>query len=177
LPIKRLAVALAIAITCGAWAPEEGQPTVERQDFEAWLGQYVTSHLTAKRCWRYEVLVDRWQPDFPEVPKVIVMAVMAKESACLPDADDGVSVGLMAVTPRDWLFTRDELLDAPTNIYAGMYVLNGALQKADGDMALALAAYNCGWESLDAGKCIDGGGHEYAASVLNYWLPIIEEGE
>jgi hypothetical protein len=42
-------------------------------------------------------------------------------------------------------------------------------------MALALAAYNCGWESLNAGKCIRGGGHDYAASVLGEWLPVIEE--
>jgi len=167
--------ALAVAILCGAWVPIDSQETVGRAEFEAWLGQWVTAHLTAIRCWHYEPLVDRWQPDFPDVPKGVVLAVMAKESACMPGMDDGMSVGLMAVTPRDWLFSKAELLNPATNVYAGMFILNSALEQGQGDMALALAAYNCGWESLNAGRCIDGGGHDYAADILNYWLPIVEE--
>jgi soluble lytic murein transglycosylase-like protein len=176
LSLKHLAMALAVAFMCSGWAPVDGQPTVARPEFEAWLGQWVTARLTAGRCWHYAPLVDRWNPDF-DLPREVVLALMAKESACLPNQDDGVSVGLMAVTPRPWLFSEAELRTPATNIYAGMFVLNGALNQAGGDMALALAAYNCGWESLNAGKCINGGGHDYAADVLNYWLPIIEEGE
>jgi soluble lytic murein transglycosylase-like protein len=149
--------------------------TVPRAELEGWLGGWVTARLTADRCWRYETLVDRWQPDFPDLPKDVVLAVMAKESAGIPNAHDGTSVGLMAVTPRSWLFSEAELLNPATNVYAGMFILNSALEQADGDMALALAAYNCGWESLIAENCIKGGGHDYAASVLGEWLPVIEE--
>lgn len=172
--LKHLAVA--VALMCSAWAPADGQPTVDRPEFEAWLGKWVTARLTTQRCWTYAPLVDRWNPDF-DLPREVVLAVMAKESACMPGMDDGVSVGLMAVTPRPWLFSEAELLQPGLNVYAGMFVLHSALEQADGDMALALAAYNCGWESLNAGKCIRGGGHDYAADVLGYWLPIVEEGE
>jgi soluble lytic murein transglycosylase-like protein len=173
LSLKHLAVAVALA--CSAWAPVDVE-TVPRPEFEAWLGKWVTSHLTAQRCRRYLPLVDRWNPDF-DLPREVVLAVMAKESACLEGTDDGTSVGLMAVTPRPWLFSHAELLQPGLNVYAGMFVLHSALEQADGDMALALAAYNCGFESLEAGRCIDGGGYDYAASVLTYWLPIVEEAE
>jgi soluble lytic murein transglycosylase-like protein len=169
-----VAVILWLALT--AWVPMDGPVTVTRPRFEAWMGQWVTSHLTAARCWRYVSLVDRWNPDF-DLPREVVLAVMAKESACYPNMDDGLSIGLMAVTPRPWLFSEEELRRPDLNIYAGMYILASALRKGDGDLPLALAAYNCGWESLKEGKCIDGGGHDYAASVLGYWLPIIEEGK
>ena len=148
--------------------------TVPRQEFESWLGKWITSHLTVSRCWRYAPLVDRWNPDF-DLPREVVLAVMAKESACMEGTDDGTSVGLMAVTPRPWLFSEAELLQPATNVYAGMFILASALRQAEGDMRLALAAYNCGWESLIAENCIKGGGHDYADSVLDYWLPLIEE--
>ena len=174
LSIRRLAAWLLAAFLCSAYAPMEPEWTVSRQEFEGWLGRWVTSRLTVKRCLQYEPLIERWNPDFG-LPENVVLAVMAKESACLANAHDGTSVGLMAVTPRSWLFSEAELRSPATNVYAGMFILSGALKKADGDMALALAAYNCGWESLAAGKCIAGGGHDYTASVLTYWLPIVEE--
>lgn len=105
-----------------------------------------------------------------------MLAVAAKESACIPTMDDGVSVGLMAVTPRSWLFADDDLRNPAINIYAGMFILNAALHSSEnesGTMREALAAYNCGWVSLKRGVCISAGGWAYADSVLDYWLPLM----
>jgi soluble lytic murein transglycosylase-like protein len=105
----------------------------------------------------------------------LILAVMAKESHCNPYADDGVSVGVMAVTPRPNWWTREQLLNVRINIYAGMNILANAIEQSDGDIRTALAAYNCGWESLNAGKCIPAGGYTYADDVINFWLPRFEE--
>jgi len=56
-----------------------------------------------------------------------------------------------------------------------MFVLSAALDQAGGDYRTALAAYNCGWESLEEDRCIDGGGWDYADKVMTFWLPIVEE--
>ena len=133
--------------------------------------QMVTARLTLWRCFRYEPLIDRWNAEF-QLSKNLVIAVMAKESSCFPDADDGTSVGLMAITPRSWLFPREELIKPDINIYTGMFMLFNILQQSDGDVRDALGAYNCGWVSLNAGKCIGGGGYAYADDILNTWLPL-----
>jgi len=44
-----------------------------------------------------------------------------------------------------------------------------------GDVHRGLAAYNCGWDSLNAGKCLSFGGPAYADKVLEFWLPFFEE--
>lgn len=81
--------------------------------------------------------------------------------------------GLMQVTPRPGYFTKEELSDAAISVYAGMSILADALEQS-GDMRTALAAYNCGWDSLRMDSCIPGGGYEYADKVLGYWLPLIQ---
>jgi hypothetical protein len=56
-----------------------------------------------------------------------------------------------------------------------MFILDGALREANGDLTFAIAAYNCGWESLRADLCVPGGGLDFAELVLTFWLPIVEE--
>lgn len=139
-------------------------------------GRRITAAKTVRRCARYLPLVERWAPDFPELEPALVLAVAAKESACIETMDDGVSVGLMAVTPRSWLFADDDLRKPAVNIYAGMFILNAALhsdENESGTMREALAAYNCGWVSLKRGVCISVGGWAYADSVLSEWLPLM----
>ena len=170
----RLAAVL-VALLCSAWVPVESEPTVSWDEYHAWMGRWITSRMTVDRCLRYEPLIDRWQPDFPDVPKPVVFALMAAETACMPYADDGLSVGLMAVTPRAWTASRDALFDPAVNVYWGMFILDSAIREANGDLTFALGAYNCGWESLRADRCIPGGGLDYADAVLNFWLPIVEE--
>ena len=122
---------------------------------------------------RWEPLVERWRPDFPDVPTEIVLAIIAQESQGFPylGPDEHGSVGLMQVTSRSWTATVEELKQPALNIYLGMWILNSALQQSDGDMRRALAGYNCGFEGLDAGHCGSSGGWAYADRVLNYWLP------
>lgn len=93
--------------------------------------------------------------------------------------EGGQSVGLMQVTPASWTTTRERLLDPATNIYWGMRILWLTLHDEEnnptGDMRVALAAYNCGWDSLQAGKCLSFGGYAYADIVLDFWLPYVQE--
>lgn len=146
---------------------------------ETWeqQGVDVTAAATVQRCFRYRVLIDRWNPDFGLDP-ALVLAVMAQESACYP-YEGGASVGLMQVTPAKWTTTRERLLEPSVNVYWGMYILyltlNDDVNNPDHDTRRALAAYNCGWESLDAGKCFDFGGYAYADRVLDFWLPYVLE--
>jgi soluble lytic murein transglycosylase-like protein len=83
--------------------------------------------------------------------------------------------GLMQVVPQVWLFSEDELRNSSTNVYAGMYLLYSAwdnpTRNPKRSMHLALAAYNCGWEKLGAGRCGERGGFAYAHQVLGFWLP------
>jgi soluble lytic murein transglycosylase-like protein len=150
---------------------------MEWTDVWATQGVDVTAKKTVRRCLRYAPLVDRWNPDF-QLDPALVFAVMAQESACLTNNDDGVSVGLMAVTPATWTTSRDRLKDPAVNIFWGMKILwltlNNEEHNPDHDIRTALAAYNCGWVSLEAGKCFDFGGYAYADKVLHFWLPYVQ---
>jgi hypothetical protein len=115
---------------------------------------------------------------FPIDPDII-MALMAHESACDKWATDGVSVGLMQITPRPWLLNEDLLWTSKWNIWQGMQMLHSNiyndLENPDHDLRTALAAYNCGWTSLHAGVCLSFGGYTYADRILNFWYPKFAE--
>lgn len=144
-------------------------------------GVEETARMVVNICiWHnYSPIIADWNSEEEnkdrQLNENLILAVMAKESHCDPFADDGVSVGVMAVTPRpDW-WTREQLFNVRINIYAGMNILANAIEQSDGDIRTALAAYNCGWESLNANKCIPSGGYVYADSVLYFWFPRFEE--
>jgi soluble lytic murein transglycosylase-like protein len=183
-----MAIAL-FALFSIAWVPREDSTVFSHQKdtnsqsswdaYNAWLGEDVTADLVVKRCLKYRVLIDRWNPDFHLDP-ALVMAVMAQESHCAPGATDpgGVaSVGLMQVIPRSWTATAGTLEDPATNIYWGMRILwltlNDDKHNPTHDVALALGAYNCGWPKLAADDCGSMGGIHYAERVLGFWLPRI----
>lgn len=184
--MKSLLLALALLLVCSAWTPVEDEterssvppvdPGVALADLWTEQGVDVTATKTVRRCLWYRPLVDRWNPDF-ELDPAVVFAVMAQESACYP-YEGGASVGLMQVTPSGWTTTRERLMDPATNIYWGMRILwltlNDDTHNPDHSLRTALAAYNCGWESLEADKCLDFGGYAYADRVLNFWLPYVE---
>lgn len=102
----------------------------------------------------------------------LIMAIMAKESACIEDATDGLSYGLMQVIPRDWL---PNAKNNNTNVLAGMYILDGCIELAEGDVLLALAYYNCGVDKVERDACGTRGGRHYAEDVLNFWLPLFND--
>jgi len=125
---------------------------------------------------RWMPLIERWSPDFPDLEHALVLAVIAQESQGFPDAESGdgySSVGLMQVIPRSWTGTKTQLLNPSYNIYVGMRMLDATIKKA-GEVRRALALYNCGEKSLDAGKCYSFGGYTYADRVLDYWLPVFQ---
>lgn len=139
-------------------------------------GDMATAYLVRDRCEQYRKWAVLWQGEYPLDPD-IVLAVMAKESACDPKATDGQSMGLMQVTPRPWTLAEPYLWNVKWNTYQGMQILYHALHNEehnpDQSMVRALAGYNCGWTSLDAGKCIPSGGYNYAYDILFFWLPVI----
>jgi hypothetical protein len=64
--------------------------------------------------------------------------------------------------------------DEDAQIYVGMWMLENIIAKADGDVRYALAAYNCGFVSVDAGRCYPWGGFTYADVILTDILPAFE---
>ena len=137
----------------------------------------VTAQIVAEQCEPYRRWAELWYDEFPIDPD-LVLAVMAQESGCDPEATDGQSLGLMQVIPRHWTLEEKHLRNVKWNTWQGMYILYHALHDEEHNpersMTKALAAYNCGWTSLEAGKCIEGGGYDYAVKVLIYWLPMVQ---
>ncbi len=142
-------------------------------------GWDVTAQMTVRRCLQYGRIVDHWlnrdmapSDRFRHVSdkhRQLILAIMAKESACIEDATDGLSYGLMQVIPRDWL---PNAYNNGTNVLAGLYILDGCLELADGDVELALAYYNCGVPKVENDACGKYGGVYYAADILDFWLPL-----
>jgi soluble lytic murein transglycosylase-like protein len=186
--MKKLVLVIALlSMLCVAWVPEEANLGIVEKKCD--LGCELTAQLTVRRCARlYLDIVENtkakhdysgriWFPELVDIDSNLILAMMAKESHCIPSMNDGVSIGLMAVTPRSWTATKEELESPYTNIYWGMYFLDGALAKSGGDIRTALAAYNCGWESLNANKCTASGGYTYADDILSFWLPRFLQGD
>lgn len=142
-------------------------------------GRDLTAQHVVSRCLTWLPLVIRWNGEFPELGPDIILSVMAQESGCDSGADDGFSIGLMAVTPQDWTASREDLFDPDLNVYIGMWMLHGALgneaHNPAHNLRRAMAAYNCGWTSLDAGLCFDFGGFAYADRILEFWHPRVME--
>lgn len=136
------------------------------------------SRQIVNNCLQYLTLVERWQPDFPAITPDYVFAVAAQESRCDHTAgqfDRVGSIGLMQVAPLSGRPTAGRLAQPSLNVYWGMKVLDSALRTSQGDMRLALAAYNCGFEGVKNDACGSKGGYAYADRVLHYWLPMVRE--
>jgi len=139
-------------------------------------GGDVTAGIVVRQCedWRY--IVDRFTEEY-DLDADLVLAVMAKESNCenLKSSQDGLSVGLMQIVPRSWTMTKAYLENPVWNIWQGMRFMSViySSEQNDGTWRTALAAYNCGWTSLNDGKCHAGGGYAYADRILGYWFPLM----
>ena len=137
----------------------------------------VTAELVAANCERWRPLIEETYEMYPVDPD-LVLAVMAQESNCMPNATDGTSVGLMQVTAKSWTPSEAYLYQPKVSIEWGMYLLYWAINheehNPDKDVWRGVAAYNCGWVSLDAGKCSWFGGPAYADRVIDFWYPYFE---
>src|SRR3990167_10517715 len=77
------------------------------------------------------------------------------------------SIGLMQIVDFDWRgLERGQLMDPAYNIDYGARLLAIIRRMAGGDVRLALAAYNCGFEGARTDNCGRWGGYVYADKVL-----------
>ena len=136
-----------------------------------------------------------------DIDDALILAVIAQESQGYPQliACDG-GIGLMQVTPGtkaplpdavrpypygpiwwDCYETStistggrppwEQLLEPASNISWGIWVLESAVARADGDIWRALGYYNCGETLYDSGEY--SGCDRYARRVLFEWYPRI----
>jgi len=142
--------------------------------------------VSIQNTMRWVTLIERWMPDFEDTLDVpLVLSVILKESKGDPHAVDesglGDSVGVMQVIPKTWIPCYSTLVsengkdEYGCQIYAGMWLLDKTIIKADGDIRYALAAYNCSFVSVDADNCYPWGGYVYADIVLDVIYPVMLE--
>jgi soluble lytic murein transglycosylase-like protein len=81
----------------------------------------------------------------------LIHAVIWQESKYKPDAESGVGAqGLMQLMPAAaQRFGCEDRNDAESNVTAGTKYLRWLLKRFDGDVTLALAAYNAGEGNVD----------------------------
>ena len=84
----------------------------------------------------------------------LVLGLIEVESGFNPEADNGVSKGLMQLNSK--YYPAD--LTPAENIRAGVAHLAGQIERYDGDIQAALRGYNKGW---------DDGDRAYARAVLD----------
>ena len=83
--------------------------------------------------------------DNHELDSLLVAAVVEVESTFDPKAGSHKgAVGLMQLLPSTAGMPRSKLLEPRTNLDAGSEYLAELIERFDGDLALALAAYNAG---------------------------------
>jgi soluble lytic murein transglycosylase-like protein len=133
--------------------------------------------------WEWQMgQIMRWSPivddtletgDYPNVGPMLILSMIGQES----QGNQEEYKNLMGIVARSWLGTEKQLENPTYNISVGISMINTIYDQAlehgfrPGREATraALAAYNCGWDSLLIDRCLDVGGFAYADKVLNYW--------
>jgi len=158
----------------------------------------VKSGLTAN----LDALEVSRNPLYLSDPVLLPLAVIAQESGGSPSlvSSDGFStVGLMQISPRNKTYTATMLKNPAINIGLGINILNQTIQhyyetpldknradamslfyltpreRFDDPIFLGLAAYNCGYTSLESALCKSFGGPTYAELIYSCWLPALEK--
>ena len=110
---------------------------------------------------KYEQLVDQWAQSYNLDP-LLVDAFIRTESGFDPVATSSVDArGLMQMTEETFLWLRSKiapdeglrfanLYDPETSIRFGCYYLHLCMERYNGDVATAAAAYHSGWGTVDA---------------------------
>lgn len=123
--------------------------------------------------------VTQWEPLIVEeatrrgLDPDFVAAVVWVESMGRPHAHSPAgAVGLMGIMPREaglsWRPTAKELEDPALNIFWGTRTLSITIRQARGDLYLALAAYNGGWEQIHLS-----GPRRYAEETLLHYVRAV----
>ena len=109
---------------------------------------------------KYEQLVDQWAQTYNLDP-LLVDAFIRTESGFDPAATSSVDArGLMQMTEETFLWLRSkiaadedlafaDLYDPDTSIRFGCCYLHLCLERYNGDVATAAAAYHSGWGTVD----------------------------
>ena len=110
---------------------------------------------------KYEALVERWADTY-DLDPLLVDAFIRTESGFDPQATSTVDArGLMQMTEETFIWLRSKiapdegllfanLYDPETSIRFGCYYLHLCMERYNGDVATAAAAYHSGWGTVDA---------------------------
>ena len=110
---------------------------------------------------KYEVLVDQWA-SFYQLDPLLVDAFIRTESGFDPQATSSVDArGLMQMTEETFIWLRSkiapdegltfaDLYEPEVSIRFGCYYLHLCLERYNGDVSTAAAAYHSGWGTVDA---------------------------
>ena len=109
---------------------------------------------------KYDSLVTQWAAEY-DLDPLLVDAFIRTESGFDPDATSSVDArGLMQMTEETFLWLRSkiaadegltfgDLYDPAVSIRFGCYYLHLCLERYNGDVATAAAAYHSGWGTVD----------------------------
>lgn len=132
------------ALVCLAWAAKQAYHRVQ-------LALYPQS---------YSAAVERWAEEYGVDP-LLIDTFIRTESGFDPKAESNVGArGLMQITEETFFWikskiaseealTFDDLYDPETNIRFGAYYVAACLDRYQGDVATAAAAYHSGWGTVD----------------------------
>ena len=110
---------------------------------------------------KYEALVEQWADTY-DLDPLLVDAFIRTESGFDPQATSSVDArGLMQMTEETFIWLRSKiapdegllfanLYDPETSIRFGCYYLHLCMERYNGDVATAAAAYHSGWGTVDA---------------------------
>ena len=110
---------------------------------------------------KYQQLVEKWAATY-ELDPLLVYAFIRTESGFDPQATSSVDArGLMQMTEETFIWLRSKiapdegllfanLYDPETSIRFGCYYLHLCMERYNGDVATAAAAYHSGWGTVDA---------------------------
>lgn len=132
---------------------------------------FVLALLAAPTLWhkaeqllyprKYEALVDSWAQTY-DLDPLLVDAFIRTESGFDPGATSSVEArGLMQMTEETFIWLRSkiaadedltfgDLYDPEVSIRFGCYYLHLCMERYQGDIATAAAAYHSGWGTVDA---------------------------
>lgn len=97
-----------------------------------------------ERAVRWQPLI-RWVSSQSQVPVALINAVITQESRFHPEiVSPAGAIGLMQLMPDNARAWGLNARDPAQNVWGGAWYLKNLLQRYDGNLSLALAAYNAG---------------------------------
>lgn len=174
-----LAATLSLVVVSGlgdlSWRPlgQEAQALNTPDNFKTGTGENHISPYWGSAIAQWSHWIVYWAQE-RELDPDLVAAVVRKESIGRADAEGPYgAIGLMMVMPAEvsgmpWRPSAQELKQPNVNLRWGTGILKQIIRDSGGDLPVALAAYNGGWEQLYLDATED-----YAHNVLKYYAYAI----